>query len=115
MITAQRDNAAEPTTVAEVQSAKQGAPPKCLADNTSLQVDADDRSNIEMTAVTQLTDVPAGTTTVVNIATYDGSKATGSELYPEKYGTYNFTAEKNASAADNQIKWKITSFTACER
>jgi hypothetical protein len=109
----QKNDAAKQSTVAEAQKKRKSNAPKCAAANTGLQVSAEDRAGIEMAAVTQLLDVPAGTETVVNVATYDGSDATGSELYPKDYGTYNFTAEKDGSADSGQ-QWKITKWTPCE-
>jgi hypothetical protein len=103
------------STVAQAKAKAKGTPPKCLADNAQLKPSADDKDGIEFAAVSQLTDVPAGTNTTVNVATYDGSIATGSEFYPKDYGTYNFTAKKDPSATPpNQMTWKMTSWTACK-
>jgi hypothetical protein len=102
-----------PSTVAE---AKQDKPENaCVSENKSLAIEPKDREDIEMAAAMQLIDVPAGTQTEVSVATYDAEKgtATGSELYPGSYGTYNFTAKKKA-AAEGGITWEITTFDACK-
>jgi hypothetical protein len=104
-----------PETIAQAKATKKGTLPQCLAENAQLSVTAKDRSAIEMGAASQLIDVPAGTHTDVTVATYDGSKASGSETYDGDYGAYNFTAEKDPSVpASSEFTWKVTSFTACK-
>lgn len=105
---------AQQTTVAQAKVNAKGPLPQCLTDNAQLSPDANEREGIEFAATSQLIDVPAGTNTTVNLATYDGSTATGSELYPKDYGTYNFTAKRDASASASQTAWKMTSFAACK-
>ncbi len=57
----------------------------------------------------QIYDVPAGTNVEVNITTYSRNDTiTGSLIYPEQYGSYNFTVTKQSD------EWRYTKFTGCE-
>lgn len=54
-------------------------------------------------------DVPAGTEVSVNIASYDkNSSISGSLIYPEQYGSYNFTLKKQSN------DWYFTQFSRCK-
>lgn len=112
-VVARNTDSVKPSTVASAKKPGRGAP-ACLTGDKALTIPAAGRSGIEMAAASQLTDVPAGTTTTVNIATYDGETATGSEIYPQQYGSYNFTAQKRPGAAANQQSWDITTFRTCK-
>lgn len=79
----------------------------CLKANDKLDVPANVRSDIELTAMTYLIDVPAGTNVDIKLATYSTTTATGSDYYPDKYGTYNFAMSKDSSG------WRITEFKRC--
>jgi hypothetical protein len=79
----------------------------CLSANAKLSVPASTRNGIEMAAISYLIDVPAGTNVDVRFATYSPTKVMGSDYYPAKYGTYNFTATKENDG------WHITSFLHC--
>lgn len=55
-------------------------------------------------------DVPAGTNVDVNIASYSGEDTvTGSLIYSDNYGSYNFTLTKQSGG------WRYTAFTGCNR
>lgn len=89
-----------------------------MKDNSlNLKVSTSDENNLASAASDEITNVPAGTHTDINIKTYNGSTATGSTLYAGSYGSYNFTAKKNKSIPEpsNQINWVITSFIPCKR
>lgn len=59
----------------------------------------------------QIYDVPAGTNVDVNIATYANTDTiTGSLVYPQQYGSYNFTVTKQSDGSDG---WRFTEFTGC--
>jgi len=79
----------------------------CLAADSKLTVPKSARNNIEMRAVSYLSDVPAGTNVDVKLATYSPARVTGSDYYPAKYGTYNFTMTKDSDG------WRFTSFRHC--
>jgi len=86
-------------------------------DSSNLKVSKSDEFNLSNAAVSEITNVPAGTNADVNIKTYNGSTATGSTIYAGTYGSYNFTAKKDKSIKEpsNQINWIITSFVPCKR
>ena len=81
---------------------------KCLVEGNAINISADERSSIEMSAITYLIDVPAGTNVDVKLATYSKDKITGSDRYPAEYGNYNFTMDKQG---DN---WVVSEFYRCE-
>lgn len=103
------DDNTSPTTVADAQATASDDSPECLAEDVSLTIEDADRTAIENALVTQLHDVPAGTQTTINIATFDSSQATGSELYSDGYGSYNFEATKNTDGT-----WQVNSFISCK-
>lgn len=86
-------------------------------DSPKLKVTKSDEFNLSNAAVSEISNVPAGTQADVNIKTYNGSTASGSTIYAGAYGSYNFTAVKNKSIREpsNQIDWTITSFVPCKR
>ncbi len=98
-----------PRTYADAKATANEQSPECLGNNTGLELSGADQTGLENALVTQLTDVPAGTTTEINVATYANNKATGSETYGGDYGHYNFEAEKEASGS-----WKVVSFVSCK-
>ncbi len=54
-------------------------------------------------------DVPAGVNVEDSIATYNGTDTvTGSLAYSDNYGSYNFTATKQAN------EWRYTKFARCQ-
>lgn len=79
----------------------------CLKTNDTLNVPDGIRSDIEMSAMTYLIDVPAGTEVDVNLASYSANRVTGSDFYPDKFGTYNFTLQKDDG------NWRVTEFKHC--
>ncbi len=97
---------ATPETYAKAKATTPAA--TCLAENKALTISAEERSAIEMSAVSYLIDVPAGTNVDVKVATYSDEKVTGSDHYPAKYGNYNFVMAKQRS------NWIITDFTRCD-
>jgi hypothetical protein len=98
--------AATPETYTKAKATKPTA--ECLAENTALTVPANERSAIELAAVSYLVDVPAGTEVDVKITTYSASKVTGSDHYPAAYGNYNFVAAKQGDG------WLVTDFKRCD-
>jgi len=80
---------------------------KCLQANKNLTVAASERSKIEMSALSYLIDVPAGTNVDVRLATYNGTDATGSDYYPAKYGNYNFVMHRDSDG------WRVSDFRHC--
>lgn len=81
---------------------------KCLAADATLTIPDDEHRAIELSAVSYLVDVPAGTEVDVRIATYSDNKVTGSDHYPDKYGNYNFAMDKRSEG------WVVTDFERCE-
>lgn len=79
----------------------------CLQANPKLSISKSARNNIEMNALGYLSDVPAGTNVDVKLTTYSGTKVTGSDYYPTKYGTYNFVMTKLSDG------WHFTDFKHC--
>ncbi|HSX33037.1 MAG TPA: hypothetical protein VLF91_01735 [Candidatus Saccharimonadales bacterium] len=85
----------------------------CRTENPQLTVPSADRSEIELSAMSKLLTVPAGTHVDVRIATYGSGKATGSIIYPKPYGTYNFSVSKAPATAKDRASWQLGSFDAC--
>lgn len=81
---------------------------KCVAEKTTHTISASQRSTIEQMAMSHLYDVPAGTNVDIHIATYADDTVTGSDHYPDKYGSYNFTLGKQKNG-----DWMFTAFTRC--
>lgn len=94
-----------PTTYAKAKAVATAG--KCLEKDPSITLPADVLEDIELSAVSHLIDVPAGTEVDVQLASYDGKKVAGSDRYPEAYGSYNFIMEKQSAG------WVITSFKHC--
>jgi len=103
-------NGVLPNTYAQARSSGRGAPKACLSANKNITLDDTARADLEMAVIGQLIDVPAGTNVDVNVATYDASAATGSEIYGKDFGTYNFTVRK-----DNAGDWRVTSLVPCSK
>jgi hypothetical protein len=72
-----------------------------------VNVTASERNTIEMTALTYLIDVPAGTNVDVRLASYSPTTVTGTDYYPAKYGSYNFAMTKHPNG------WYFTDFLHC--
>jgi hypothetical protein len=81
----------------------------CLAADPAINIPSDKSDSIELAAISQLTDVPAGTNVDVKIASYKDNKITGSDRYPSKYGSYNFAMEKRQNG-----DWIVTEFKHCK-
>ncbi len=79
----------------------------CLGANDKLNISSSERSAIEMSALSYLIDVPAGTDVDVKLTTYSPTRVTGSDYYPSTYGTYNFELTKQSDG------WRVASFTRC--
>lgn len=80
---------------------------KCLEENPTVKIASDDRTNLEYVAMSHLIDVPGGTNVDVKIASYSEEQVTGSNRYPDEYGSYNFVLAKQNS------NWVITEFKRC--
>jgi len=78
----------------------------CLNENSALEV-IKDRNAIELSAISYLIDVPAGTHVDVKIASHTADSVTGSDRYPSQYGSYNFVLEKENN------DWVVTKFQRC--
>lgn len=109
LLVTQQNN--KPTTPNTYEKAK-GIPAKvsCATNDDSIKLSKENEAGIQIAASTYLIDVPAGTNVDINIAHYSESEVSGSSIYPDKYGKYNFTANKK----DNASNWEITSFEACK-
>ena len=97
--------ATTPTTYAKAKATPATA--KCQDEASSLKLPSGARNDIELSAISYLTDVPAGTNVDVKLASYSADKVTGSDRYPEKYGNYNFTLQKQNGS------WAVTGFNRC--
>lgn len=80
----------------------------CLEEDTQVSITPDERTNVEYASMIHLHDVPAGTNVDIKIATYSETEVTGSDRYPDEYGSYNFTMTKKDS------DWSVTTFQRCE-
>ena len=106
-----------PTTFAAAKQEAKKNPPACLAtkEDAQLKVSDADKTQIPITVVAQLTDVPAGTGVDVFLSSYDGKTANGSSIYTGNYGKYNFTAKKSAKTEDKyKGSWQVTQFVTCK-
>lgn len=81
---------------------------KCLAENAKPTISAGDRNTVEQVAMSHLSDVPAGTNVEIVIASYSKDYVTGSDYYPDTYGSYNFAMNKRANG-----DWQFTDFQHC--
>lgn len=114
------------STVEEGRSLSKGKKDKCLPDNQQA-VDAVNKDDIVeefdsetgekiqfsrfgTTAVSGFQDIPSGTNGEVTTNQYDGQIASGSVVYDQDYGTYNYTVKKLPEAGD----WELVSIIACE-
>ncbi|HSX34911.1 MAG TPA: hypothetical protein VLF62_04675 [Candidatus Saccharimonadales bacterium] len=80
----------------------------CLTANKAITLPANERDKVEIGAISHLVDVPAGTHVDVQVATYSNDKVTGSDRYPDKFGSYNFILSKQGYG------WTVTQFQRCE-
>ena len=80
----------------------------CQKSNNNLSLDKAARSKIELAVISHLAYVPAGTNVDVNISSYNQNESAGSIIYPQNYGSYNFTVTKNNS------DWALASFQTCK-
>ncbi len=85
---------------------------KCLANNATTKARTEAQQGLGENDgfwTSYIYDVPAGTNVDVNIATYNETDSvTGSLVYSNNYGSYNFTATKQAN------EWRYTAFTRCQ-
>jgi hypothetical protein len=103
-----RTSATSPTPTTHAKAKATPVAAKCLEESASLTLPTGSRDDIELSAISYLIDVPAGTNVDVKIASYDTNKITGSDRYPAKYGSYNFVMEKQGG------NWAVTDFKQCE-
>lgn len=80
----------------------------CLEENSLININPDELTEIEYTSMSHVYDVPAGTNVDVMIASYSDEKVTGSNLYDGDYGNYNFVLSKNNG------EWAVTEYKRCE-
>jgi hypothetical protein len=95
-----------PTKYAE--AVRTPASETCLKSNPAVTVPAGVRNSIELSAISYLMDVPAGTNVDVKLASYSTQHVTGSDQYPAKFGSYNFVMNKQRG------DWIITDFKHCK-
>lgn len=103
------------TTLAQVQNVSEKATCLLKQDDSSLVIPTAESTYITNAAMTGIIDVPAGTNVDVHIETYDGTNATGTSVYPDKYGSYNFTVKKTGNDSTDTYTggWLITEIKAC--
>lgn len=80
----------------------------CVDENHALHLTSEQRNGVEQGAMSYLYDVPAGTNVDIMISAYSQNAATGSARYPAKYGSYNFTLQK-----DTRGDWRFTTYEHC--
>lgn len=84
----------------------------CLANNASKKAEVQSQKGLSEDGgfwTSYIYDVPAGVNVDVNIADYNGSNTvTGSLVYSDGYGSYNFTGTKQGES------WAYTQFAGCE-
>jgi hypothetical protein len=88
----------------------------CEANDDKVRISSQERSDIEMTAISYLIDVPAGTNVDVRLASVSNDTVSGSAIYPDEFGKYNFTAVKQSENAANTSStkvWRLTAFKPC--
>ena len=87
------------------------------AKNTSLSIPQSESGFITNAAVMGILDVPAGTNVDVFIKVYTDTKASGTVVYPDTYGSYNFTTSKQANKPSDSLtgEWSIDSLQACRK
>lgn len=105
-----------PTTYATAKEQAKKNPPPCMAtkENDKLKVSDTDKTQIPISVIGQLTDVPAGTGVDIYIQNYDSKAASGSSIYSGGYGKYNFVVKKTAKTSDKyKGDWQVTKFEAC--
>ena len=85
--------------------------------NESLSISPAEYELIVNAAALGILDVPAGTNADVYIRDYTDSKAGGTVIYSGTYGSYNFTASKEASKDSGSFTggWSAHDFQACKR
>lgn len=104
-----------PTTLSNVpQSAPLAA---CVQpkENLDISVKPDDETFIANAVASSIVDVLAGTNVDVYLSSYEGSAASGSAIYADNFGNYNFTAEKKTSNETNNYVggWEISKIEKC--
>jgi|GEM_PF-1557002 len=84
---------------------------KCLANDAAIKTQVEKLDGLAEDSgkwSSEIYDVPAGTNVQVNVATYsDSDMVTGSLIYPEQYGSYNYMLMKSGGS------WQFTQFTRC--
>ena len=119
LLLANRDTSYKATTLAAIRKTLKDDSPECLRSTALAQeIPVKDRTGIENAVVTSIIDIPAGTNVDVRIATFSDTEVTGSAIYPDAYGSYNYVVKKastsDASSSDYFAGWKVTSFVACK-
>jgi len=117
LLSVDRDNSFNGTTLSDVQRTLKDNSPTCLKSSKTVSIPASDEHGLETAVVSAIIDVPAGTNVDVRVATITATKATGSSKYAGTYGTYNYVAEKVADSPSSDQSpniWKVTSFVACK-
>jgi hypothetical protein len=109
-------NQYKPTTLSKVPHAVQ--PPVCIQtkENEDLSVKKEDENFLGNMVASSIIDVPAGTNVDAYLSSYNGTNATGTAVYSDKFGSYNFTAKKASNGSNDSYLggWKITHFEACK-
>jgi hypothetical protein len=85
----------------------------CAKSNDAAKLSSQERNSVEMAAISYIIDVPAGTNVDVNVASVTDDTVVGSDIYPAKYGSYNFTL-KHVQPDTNGTGWAVTSFKPCK-
>lgn len=114
------------STVEDARAISKGQKAKCLPDNQQAvdDIKKDDVfeeyendngeiiqfSMFETNVVAGFLDIPAGTNAEVTKNQYDGQIASGSIVYEQDYGSYNYTAKK----VSGNGQWELVSLLACE-
>ncbi|MCA9325085.1 hypothetical protein KDA23_03415 [Candidatus Saccharibacteria bacterium] len=88
----------------------------CLqkTDNDKLNINSQNETAIANAVATSITDVPAGTNVDVYLHSFGQIQATGTAIYQNDYGQYNFTVQKIGDTSDPYTGgWDVTQFGAC--
>ncbi len=114
------------STVEQAKAYSKGKKDSCLPNNESAAeaIKKDDTiesyeyegqemtfSNFETNAVAGFSDIPAGTNGEVTKNSYDGTLATGSIVYEQNYGSYNYSMKR----LPDTKQWELVTLTACEK
>jgi hypothetical protein len=80
-----------------------------VAVNPDVVVDEKEKMMLEMSVMTSIIDIPAGTNVDVFYKSYGKDEAKGTAIYESTYGSYNFTSVKTKNG------WITTDFVACKK